>query len=216
MLVECAATADLVRLWSIPDAVLLHEFRPDQPGGEQRAGRVFVQPSGRLALIAWDNTGNFTVWDVATGALHMSFKDAGAPSNVLVNERDWRLSCEGEDAGAAGRYRRTVATIWDLTTGRRLEKISDERRLPGYAGRSGSDSFGEAAFSPDGRLRAVPVLSRGGSAGISLQEASSEQEVFRAEHQPSARVRVAFSADGQFLLANRESPQRSAVDVWEL
>jgi hypothetical protein len=29
-------------------------------------------------------------------------------------------------------------------------------------------------------------------------------------------VRVAFSADGQFLLANRESPHDSHVDVWEL
>ena len=69
---------------------------------------------------------------------------------------------------------------------------------------------------PDGRLRAVPLLGRAGPAGVSLRAARSEQELFRAELEPSARVRVAFSADGQFLLANRESAQASAVDVWEL
>jgi hypothetical protein len=62
----------------------------------------------------------------------------------------------------------------------------------------------------------VPVLSHAGPTGISLREATSEQEVFRAEHAPTERVRVAFSSDGQYLLANRESPQRSQVDVWEL
>jgi molecular chaperone DnaK len=218
MLVECTATAKHVRLWSIPDGVLLGEFSPEFDSAQPRRGRVFVQPGGRLALVTWDPAGSFAVWDVRTGQCTTTFRDSHSPSNVAVNEREWRLSTEGEDGGAAGRYRRSVATVWDLRTGRKLEKLTDDwqRRLSGYRDRSASDCFGDDAFSPDGRLRAVPVLSQAGPTGISLQEATSENEVFRAEHAPSARVRVAFSADGQFLLANRESPQRSHVDVWEL
>ena len=44
VLVECAATAKHVRLWSIPDGVLLREFSPEFDSAEPRRGRVFVQP----------------------------------------------------------------------------------------------------------------------------------------------------------------------------
>jgi hypothetical protein len=221
VLVECAATAELVRIWSIPDGALLREFRPHlaQFGDAgPRRGRVFVHPKGALTLVAWDRAGMFSVWDLRSGSCTGSFRDSSAPMNVLVNERDWRLSTEGEESGSAGRYRRTVATVWDLETCLRLERLTDDwqRRLGGFEHRSVNDCFGEAAFSPDGRFRAVPVMGRTGPTGISLRAAVSEQELFRAEHGPSARVRVAFSADGQFLLASRESPQDSQVDVWEL
>jgi WD40 repeat protein len=217
VIVDCAAAADLIRLWAIPDGTLLREFRPEFDGGQPHRGRVFLGPDGRLALVAWNPSGSFSVWDVQSGSLTSTFRDSGPPSNVQVNEREWRLSTEGEDSGAGGRYRRTVATIWDLATGKRLEKFSDDRRRPaGFFDRSASDSFGAAAFSPDGRLRAVGLPTNAGPSGISLRDANSEQEVFRAEHPPSARVRVAFTADGQYLLANRDSPQRSHVDVWEL
>jgi hypothetical protein len=178
---------------------------------------VFVDPVGRLALIAWDPGGMFSVWDVRSGARISAFQASGSPTNVLVNERDWRLSVEGDNGVSAGRYRHTVATVWDLATGARVEKLTDDRRrLAGYADRSVTDRFGDAAASPDGRLRALPVQGNGGSTGVCVQEAATAYEVFRAEHPPSSRVRVAFSADGQFLLANRESPHHSHVDVWEL
>ncbi len=217
-LVECADSGRAVRLWSVPDAELLHEFRPELAGNGGTRGRVFVQPSGGLALVAWDRDGTFSVWDVRSGTCTSTFRDPTGPTSVLVNEREWRLSTEGEDSGSAGRYRRSVATLWDLATGQRLEKLTDgwQRRLAGYEHRSASDCLVEAALSPDGRLRAVPVLSNSGPTGVSVRIAASEQEVFRAEHAPSERVRAAFSADGQFLLASRESPQDSQVDVWEL
>ncbi len=60
------------------------------------------------------------------------------------------------------------------------------------------------------------MVGQSGPTGIAVQEATSEHEVFRSEYGPSRRVRVAFSADGQYLLANREADQRSQVDVWEL
>ena len=113
---------------------------------------------------------------------------------MLVNEREWRLSVASDDAGVVGRYRRTVATLWDLTTGRKLEKLSDDwqRQRPGYRDRSTVDGFGEHAFSPDGRLRAVPVVGQTGPTGIALQEATSEHEVFRvrARAEPAGAGRL--------------------------
>ena len=137
----------------------------------------------------------------------------------MVSEREWRLTAHGEPT-SAGRYRRNVATIWDLTTGLRVDEFNDingdfQRRLSGYGRRSALDGFGERASSPDGRLRAVSVRTSKGAQAITLQESTSDQEVFRAEH-PSLRARTAFSSDGRFLLANWESEQRSQVDVWEL
>src|SRR5690606_19352547 len=120
---------------SFPDAVLLHEFRPrfeevfersGREAGSPRRGRVFLNPAGRLALVAWDRTGAFSVWDVRTGEGTTTSRDPSQPSKVLVNEPQWRLSTEGEDSGSAGRYRRSIATIWDLATGRRLERFTDD------------------------------------------------------------------------------------------
>jgi molecular chaperone DnaK len=217
LLVECAASARQVRLWSISDGVLVGEFQPDLGAGEPYRGRVFVNPVGRLALVAWNPAGAFSVFDVRSGRRTASFRDGSTPLNVLVNEGQWRLTAETEDAGSAGRYRRQVATVWDLGTGQRLEKHTDHvsQRLPGYRDRSAVDSFGENAVSPDGRLRAVPVPAGGGT-GVALHEAHTDQEVYRVEHPPSARVRVAFSANGALLLANWDSGPHSQVGVWEL
>lgn len=214
LLVECGSSAAHVKLWSIPDGHLVGGFQPELDTSHQ--GRVFINPGGRLSLVAWDPGGVFTVFDVLSGSRVVSFRDTNAPMTVTVNEAQWRLTVEAEDSGSAGRYRRSVATVWDLATGRRLEKLTDERRLPGYLDRSAVDGFADRAVSPDGRLHAVAVRRQDGSAAVALQEATSDHELFRAEHGHSVRVRTAFSADGQFLLANWESDRHSEVDVWEL
>jgi hypothetical protein len=218
LLVECAPSAEHVKLWSIPDGDLVGAFQPDLDGSRPHQGRVFVNPGGRLTLVAWDLGGVFSVFDVRLGRRVATFRDANTPRTVTVNEAQWRLTAEGEDSGSAGRYRRAVATVWDLATGRRLEKLTDERqrRPPGYRDRSAVDGFGDRAVSPDGRLQAVAVRTRTGSAAVALQAATSDHELFRAEHGQSQRVRTAFSADGRFLLANWESDRRSEVDMWEL
>jgi molecular chaperone DnaK len=216
LLVECASSATHVKLWSIPDAELVGAFTPDLDRSQSYRGRVFVNPGGRLSLVAWDPTGVFSIFDVASGQRVSTFRDTFAPLGVAVNEAEWRLTAQGEESGSAGRYRRSVATIWDLATGRRLEKLNDDRRLPGYLDRSGVDGFGDRAVSPDGRMYAVALRTGTGSTAVALQEAASDNELFRAEHGQSMRVRTAFSADGQFLLANWESDRGSQVDVWEL
>ena len=94
-----------------------------------------MDPYGRLSLVAWDPTGLFSVWDVQAGRRVASFRDTNVPARVMVNEGEWRLTSEGEDTTSAGRYRRNVATVWGLGTGRRLEKFDDDwqRHLSGSA-----------------------------------------------------------------------------------
>jgi hypothetical protein len=214
-LVECATTTPHVKLWSIPDGKLVNEFAPRVSDGAQ--GRVFINPYGRLALVAWDAGGTFSVWDVGNGRLLATFRDSHAPQAVLVNETQWRLTAESED-GSVGRYRRSTATIWNLADGTRLERVTDDRhrRLIGYQPRSIIDGFGDKAVSPDGTLYAVPVRTPSGATAMALQESTSDSEIFREEYAPHTRLRMAFSADGRFLLANSEWGQQSQVDVWEL
>jgi hypothetical protein len=227
VLIECAANARHVRLYSLPDARLVGEFAPDL--GVDQQGRVFFDPEGRPSLVVWDRAGTFTVWDVLAGQQVTSFRDSKRPRRVMVNEREWRLTTESEDVAVGGRNRRPVVTVWDLRTGARLERLVDdlERRLAGYQARSLVDGFADRAVSPDGRLQAVAVRSASGAAALALHESDSDHVLFRAESDvvtpPSAesddagvRVRAAFTADGRFLLANWESGLDSQVELWEL
>jgi hypothetical protein len=216
-LVECQESARHVKVWSIPDGRLVNEFVP-RLGSDEHRGRVFVSPQGRLSLVAWDPVGAFSVWDIWAGRRLTEFRDSHPPETVLVNEVQWRLTAEGEDAAIAGRYRRRLATVWDLTTGARLERVTDDlhRRLVGYRPRSVIDGFADDAVSPDGHLRAVGVQSPSGSTAVALQESATHSEVFRTEYQAGSRVRMAFTQDGRFLLANWERGPVSQVDVWEL
>jgi hypothetical protein len=213
-LVECDAGQGQVSLWSVTDGALVDRFA----FGPEQNGRIFVDPGGRLCVVAWNSAGAFSVWDLRSGRRMVRFRDGNTPQAVLVNEAQWRLTAGGEDSGAAGRYRRSVANVWDLRTGERLEKLTDNwrSRLSGYRDRSGADGFGTDAVSPDGRLRAVPVRTGAGTTAIALREATSEHEVFRTGDATGAPPRVAFSADGTFLIANWESAGGSQVDVWEL
>jgi hypothetical protein len=217
-LVECSPSAQHVKLWSIPDGRLVNEFVPRMLGMDGRRGRVFVSPQGRLSLVAWDPSGTFSVWDIWAGRRLATFRDTHAPEAVLVNELQWRLTAEADDTTSAGRYRRRQATVWDLTTGTRIERVTEDlhRRLVGFHSRSAIDAFGEGATSPCGRLRAVGVHMASGGTALALCESTSDSEIFRTEYQPGSQVRMAFTPDGKFLLANCESVARSQVDVWEL
>jgi molecular chaperone DnaK len=214
LLVECEDTGAYVRLRSIADAAVVSELRPGDHGVTPRRGRVFASPAGRLALIAWDVGGQYFVWDLLSGRLAANFRDAAPPLAVLVNEADWRLLAEADRKVQVGRYRRDVATVWDLQTGSRVRELVGEdvhRRHDGYVDHSGADSFTVEARSPDGRLRAVAAQS-----AVSLLEAETEHEVFRADSGSARSVRTAFSADGRHLLANWRTGAASRVDVWQI
>ena len=184
-------------------------------------GRVFVNPGGRLSLVAWDPSRRVL-------GLGRRLRASGPPT-FRDAQRAVQRAGERDTSGGSPRPARTparpaaTAARWPPSgtsaTGRQAGEA--HRRLaaaaaPGTATAARSTvsaSTRSARTAGCGRCRCV---GHAGPTGIALQEATSEHEVFRAEHGPSRRVRVAFSADGQFLLANRESPQRSQVDVWEL
>ena len=166
--------------------------------------------------MAWSRAGAFSVWDVHSGERLVTFRESNQPQAVMVNETKWRLTVEAEDAGSAGRYRRSVATVWDLTTGRRLEKTDATRGAGPATGTAapwtGSVRRRSARTASCTRCRCAPRP----APAVALQASRSDQEVFRAEHPSSLRVRMAFTADGRFLLTNWDSDLRSQVDVWEL
>lgn len=217
-LVECDGAGRYVRYRSVGDAAVTAEFVPEPGGAAPVGGRVFVGPDGRLCLIAWDAEGWFSVWDIDTGKLGTRFRDTGGAFDVRVNEVEWRLATETEGK-AVGRYRRSTITIWDLRTGERIDKVSDEawtRRHPDYSGRSRTQGFATTVASPDGQLRAAMLEASDGSWVLLVHDIATEQEVFRAHEMPGRRALAGFSADGRHLLANWESEGRSLVDVWHV
>ena len=214
LLAECVEATGQVLFHQIADGSPAGEFRPDVDPGRPHEGRVFVDPDGRLTVVVWDPDGRFSVWDVESGRSLCRFHDAGGPHTVLVNEALWRLTAAGQGKVSAGRYQRTVTTMWDLRTGARVEKLTDpdwQRRHPGFTPRSVRDGFAPAASSPDGRLRAVAE-----AAAVTLREATTDRELFRVAQAEARGVRTAFSGDGRYLLASWDLGERSRVDVWEI
>ncbi|MDG4767541.1 Hsp70 family protein [Solwaraspora sp. WMMD406] len=217
-LVECDRSARVVRLRAIADDTVLAEFRPDHGTSQDSRGRVFIDPDGRLSVVAWDTEGFVSVWDIETGKLTARFRDPGEPHRLLVDENRWQAAVEGRGR-AVGRYRRTVTTLWDLRGGTRVDRITDDnwhQRMPEFAEHSRAEGLATAGTSPDGQLRAGVVAGMDGIAAIVLHDASTGQELFRVLGGTGQRVRVGFSADSRHLLANWESDERSLIDVWDV
>ena len=169
-------------------------------------------------MVAWDSDGFISVWDVETGKLNARFRDPGEPERVLVDETSWRAAAEGQ-AKAVGRYRRVAVTLWDLRTGNRIDRITDDhwqQRLPEFTEQSRVAGFGAASVSPDGQLRASVAEGLDGIAAVLLQDATTGQELFRVLGGTGQRVRIGFSADSRHLLANWETNERSLIDVWDV
>jgi molecular chaperone DnaK len=220
-LVECPATGAYVKVRSIATGAVVTELRPSYRhlGGAPDQGRVFLTPQGQLTLISWDLEGRFFVWDVAGGRLIAQFRASAKPLVVLVHEHLWRLISEVDRKVNVGRYRKDIATVWDLGTGAVLEEMVGEdlhRRYTGYVDRCSTDGFATEAHSPDGRLRAGALQLTGGAA-VSLHDAHSDTEVFRSDVTTAERVRAAFSEDGQHLLTCWQgTDQLTSLEIWKV
>lgn len=217
LLVECPRTGAYARIRAIATGAVVSEVRPERHGVQPRRGKVFLRPGAGPALIAWDGAGRFFVWDLQSGNLLANFRDAAPPLAVLVDEAHWRLVAEADRKVHVGRYRRDVATVWNLATGERIEELTGQdlhRHYTGYAARSAADGFATETLSPDGRLRATART--GDAASVALQDTETDQEVFRTDATAARTMRTAFSADGGHLLANWESEQTSWVQVWRI
>lgn len=213
-LVECSRTGEYVKVRAIDSGALVTELRPGRGAGRPQHGQVALGPNQQLSLVTWDAEGHFSVWDVLSGRMTSSFSDAHRPDAVLVNEGEWRLVATGEGAASVGRYRRDVATVWDLATGERLDRVVGDdlaRRFTGYTGTSRADAFATEMASPDGRLRAAVL-----DGSVSVRDVETSAEVFRADLSPAKEIRTAFCHEGRHLLARRTDDEGTSVDVWEV
>ncbi len=177
-------------------------FTPDGPTAAGRGGRVHLDPDGRLVLVTWDDDG-VAVWDVGTGKLAVRLPEAARPTAVYVDEEHWRLAAEAPGR-SSGRYRRPVATLWDLRTGAHLDRITDlawRRRHPGYADRSHRDAFRPAATAGPLHAAVTPLGVRLTLDGVPVHD------------EPAPGASVAFDATGTRLLIRAAHEGRSRVDV---
>lgn len=212
--VECSDSGAHVRMRAIDSGAIVHEIRPDAA----QFGRIFVHPAGRMALVAWDDEGQFGVWDVPTGRLVNRFRAAARPLTVQVHEGQWRLASEVDRQVSVGRYRRDVATMWDLDTGEVVEQLVGDdlrRHFGGYVDRTSRHGFSAEVRSPDGRLRAGSTQ-MDGHAAVWLHREDTDEEVFRAQLSTARPVGSAFSADGHYLMSNWRTDDASCLDVWKI
>jgi hypothetical protein len=146
------------------------------------------------------------------------FQASARPLSVRVHEGDWRLVSEVDRKVSVGRYRRDVATMWDLGTGAVVDDIIGDdlrRRFTGFVDRSAQHGFAAEVRSPDGRLRAGSTRVDG-HAAVWLHEADTDEELFRADVATASPVRSAFSADGHYLLNRWSAAQTACLDVWRI
>jgi hypothetical protein len=214
-LVECADSGAYVRMRAISSGAVMQEVCPDTT---PQHGRVFVRPGGQLALVSWDDVGHFAVWEVPSGRLMSQFQASARPLSVRVHEDGWRLVSQVDRKVSVGRYRRDVATMWDLSTGAVVDEIVGDdlqRRFTGFVDRSAQHGFAAEVRSPDGRLRAGSTRVDG-HAAVWLHQADTDEELFRTDVATASPVRSAFSADGHYLLNRWSAQQKARLDVWKI
>jgi hypothetical protein len=216
-LVECAPDGGHVTYYAVRTGEIVGELRP-QHASPPCGGRVFVSPTGRLTLISWDAVGAFHLWDVGSGAAAGSFKDTGTPLRVAVDEENWRLVARTGRQAQVGRYRREVATIWDLRAGTAVQEVAvddlDENRA-GLHQHSVADAFASEAVTADQHLYATGTRDVGGAALV-LYDGRTGRERFRTVEPDADTVRTAFDADATLLLVHWASGGGGWVDVLDL
>jgi hypothetical protein len=212
-LVECVPDGGSVAYYGVANGEPVGELRPQHPT-RPCGGGLFVSPDGRLVFVSWDPAGAFRLWDVGSAAAGASFQNAGAPLWVAVDEEHWRLVAPTGRMAQVGRYRREVATIWDLRTGRALEDVAvdDLSKVGEYHTRSVADTFAAEAVTADQHLYAA--ARHDGGATFVLYDGQTGRERFRSADPDASGVRVAFA--GEMLLAHWDSPDAGWVDVFDL
>ena len=215
--VECAPDGDHVAYYHVASGEAAGELRPKHPTAPVGGG-VFVSPEGRLVLVSWDPAGAFRLWDVGSGAAVASFQNTGAPLRVVVDEENWRLVAQTGRMAQVGRYRREVATIWDLRTGTAIEDVAVDdldKHHAGFHAHSVADAFATEAVTADQHLYAATAREDAG-ATLVLYDGRTGHERFRMVQPEADDVRTAFDADGAVLLAHWASPQGGWIDVFDL
>jgi methyl-accepting chemotaxis protein len=213
-LVECPADGGSAAYYGVANGEPVGDLRPQHPT-PPCGGGLFVSPDGRLVLVSWDRAGAFRLWDVGSAAAGASFQNTGTPLWVAVDEENWRLVAPTGRTAQVGRYRREVATIWDLRNGRAVEDVAvdDLAKAGEYRTHSVADTFATEAVTADQHLYAAARPDDGRAAFV-LYDGRTGRERFRTADPDASGVRVAFA--GELLLAHWESHAAGWVDVFDI
>ncbi|MCI0744603.1 MAG: protein kinase [Verrucomicrobia subdivision 3 bacterium] len=149
---------------------------------------VAFSPDGRFVVTgSWDNTAK--VWDAASGRLLHTLRDDGGLRAIAISPNSERI-LTGSSGGAK---------VWLAATGQQL--------LPLVEGHG--SAILSAAFSPDGKH--VATGGWHGSSQIKVWEIVSGREVLSIPAHKEGAWSVAFSPDGQRLVADYGRQAR----VWD-
>jgi serine/threonine protein kinase/WD40 repeat protein len=201
--------AGKIHVWAIPEGVEVSS--PWQghltvnrlafgrnPGHASGMDRVRHERDRDWWLAAGDWGGNVTIWDVATGMLHVRCKGAGRRIDALGFSSDGTLMATGDH---------DRIHLWDVAGGALLLELHDAR---GYL---------SLAFSPDGRFLASGTA---WPSGDDRAKDSSEITIWNIENGRGIRslhglitpiLEIRFSPDGRYVAALASDWR---VAIWEL
>jgi hypothetical protein len=126
-----------------------------------------------------------------------------APGASDASEEFASLSPDGQILATVGKHGKTVARLWDATTGELLSQCA--------AGDTRCRFWVSTAFSPDGRLLATGPYDR--DDGVCLWDVATCKEVARLRGHHGGVLALAFSPDGRFLASGGGD---ATILIWDL
>jgi WD40 repeat protein/serine/threonine protein kinase len=169
-----------VRLWEVATGKELH--RLDKAGW---VTSVAFAPDGCQALLG-AHEGLTRLWDVENWKELRQFESPRGVWSVA-------LSSDGRHAliagGTEGPNKHLILQLWDLKTGKILDRFKDAGRIPG--------ALRQAVFSPDGSR----ILSAGADSCLRLWDVATGKELRCVREQLYGVTSVAFSPDGRQALS---------------
>ncbi len=178
----------MIKAWHVPSGELASTF----VGHTKRIRCLVVSPDDKTLYSAADDSGLFA-WDLATGTKNASFDlGKGTVVGLAVAPDGQTLYSVGEHEGV-GRFR-----SWDPARGTPAKEIFDE-----------GERVWSTAVSSDGQWLACSL-----SSGIVKVFKRNTGEVAQSLEAPGART-LAFSGDGQLLVAGIDADARSGFYLWQ-
>ena len=207
--IAAGLTKEGIRVWSVPDGRILHDFDKLQDGQQ----RPMISPCGQF--LAVNSSTGAKVYDLRTGSVSAELK-APPDKPIRFISGDVAFSPDGELLAAANTY---VINVWRIRNGELLHSFPADQPLK----RHGYWAI-TVAFSPDGRSLATGsgTWYTGGpdtAGGITkIWDVGTGELLRQFPPQLDGIYGLAWSPDGKWLATGSGIYQRSdraAVKVWD-